>query len=291
MIRLTRGDFVADIRPGTGGSVWGFCWSDGVAILREAPDDGYDDARGGACFPLVPYSNRVRDGRFAFDGQDVVLAPTIPGTDTVAHGAGWRTAWAVVEQSPAHVLLRQEFVASDWPWSYCAEQRVTVEADGLSIGLTLTNLSSTTMPAGLGLHPYLPFREGVRVWFDCAQCMSVGTDGFPAADSSAGALLAQAADTGIDPAIGSRYLSGCTGDVMIVDPAARHLVSLSFSIGASNLVLYADPDGAFFCIEPVTHAVGALNDDALLDPADRANRLTPGETMELTMRCTVTRQT
>ena len=42
---------------------------DGVDLLRRAPD-GADDPLAMASFPLVPYANRIAQGRFAFDGAD-----------------------------------------------------------------------------------------------------------------------------------------------------------------------------------------------------------------------------
>src|SRR5438874_2009814 len=43
-----------------------------------------------ACFPLVPFSNRIRDGRFSFAGRAICLPRNVPGQAHVEHGHGWQ---------------------------------------------------------------------------------------------------------------------------------------------------------------------------------------------------------
>ena len=42
-----------------------------------------------ASFPLVPYVNRIRGGRFTFRGREVRLAPNMAGDPSPLHGQGW----------------------------------------------------------------------------------------------------------------------------------------------------------------------------------------------------------
>ena len=50
-----------------------------------------------ASFPLVPYVNRIRDGRFTFRGREVRLAPNMAGDPSPLHGQGWLSPWTVEE--------------------------------------------------------------------------------------------------------------------------------------------------------------------------------------------------
>ncbi|MBM3572866.1 MAG: hypothetical protein FJX52_11010, partial [Alphaproteobacteria bacterium] len=76
LVVLRDGDAVVDIAPAIGGSIAGFAWRRGDRRwdwLRPTPVDMLRQGRAGglASFPLVPYSNRVRGGRFAFAGRAV----------------------------------------------------------------------------------------------------------------------------------------------------------------------------------------------------------------------------
>ena len=74
---VALGDGVArcDVVPGAGGAVAGFWWELGrgrrVDWLRPASAAAMAGAApdGMACFPLVPWGNRIRDGRFTWAGK------------------------------------------------------------------------------------------------------------------------------------------------------------------------------------------------------------------------------
>ena len=61
-----------EIAPATGGAIASFTF-DGQHVLRPTPPAS-DDVRGHACWPLVPYSNRIADARFTFAGRACALA-------------------------------------------------------------------------------------------------------------------------------------------------------------------------------------------------------------------------
>jgi aldose 1-epimerase len=117
----------AVISPKHGGSVLRFD-VDERPVLR--PASGSLDPRQLACFPLVPYCNRIAGGRFEHGGTTVELSPNIEGEPHPLHGHGWLERWHV-------------------------------ERTRLDIGLDLTNLSDRPMPAGIGLHPY--FERPARI--------------------------------------------------------------------------------------------------------------------------------
>ena len=48
-----------------------------------------------ACYPLVPFSNRIANGRLVFDGQAFKLEPNWPGVRHPMHGEGWARSWDV----------------------------------------------------------------------------------------------------------------------------------------------------------------------------------------------------
>src|SRR6185369_9826387 len=147
------------LAPGVGGSIARFdhLGEDGrrSPILRgtDRPDAAVLDM---GSFPLVPYCNRIRLGRFAFRGREIEQAPNMSGDPSPLHGHGWLAAWTVVElgDSEAHLLYRHP--PDDWPWEYGASQRFMLDERGLQLSLTCRNLSDEPMPCCLGFHPYFP---------------------------------------------------------------------------------------------------------------------------------------
>jgi aldose 1-epimerase len=107
-----------------------------------------------AAFPLVPFSNRIRGGRFRFDGRDVALSLNRPPERHAIHGQGWQAAWTPREVSTTTALLEFRHVPGAWPWAYRATQRFVLSSTDLTVELALENESDAPMPAGLGWHPY-----------------------------------------------------------------------------------------------------------------------------------------
>ena len=75
-IQLEQGSLSLELWPSIGGCVAGFAWrSEGrrIELMRRATPRALPerDGRELASFPLFPFSNRVKDGRFTFRGKTV----------------------------------------------------------------------------------------------------------------------------------------------------------------------------------------------------------------------------
>jgi aldose 1-epimerase len=286
MIRLAVADLELTLEPALGGSVRTFRKT-GVDVLRPTPDDAADVLQT-ACFPLVPYANRIRDGRFTAGGRAARLAPNLPGQRHPLHGDGWRGAWTVEAAGPASAALGFTPGASAWPWAYRARQDFRLGPDGLTLALSVTNLSDAAGPFGLGFHPYFPHAGDAR--------LTARTEGVWLADAEvlptrwvAGQPLGAWADGA--PVRGAALVDHChTGwrgpaRIEIELGEGRPTLSLSASPELAWLHIYAPPDQDFFCVEPVSHAPDAVN---MADPAAQGLRwLEPGETFAVEMRLTV----
>src|SRR5437764_10401829 len=165
MIKLQAGNLRLELNASIGGSISAFEWigeNASTPILRKChtPLEKVLDA---ACFPLVPYVNRIRGGRFAFRGREVRIAPNMAGDPSPLHGQGWLNPWAVDEQDPNRASLSFRHEAGEWPWAYSARQEFVLDEWGLSVTLSCTNASLSPMPCGLGLHPYFPCGPETRI--------------------------------------------------------------------------------------------------------------------------------
>jgi len=284
MVKLTTGTLGLALSPLIGGAIWAFEWTGPGAprpILRKchSPLEKVLDA---TSFPLVPYVNRIRGGRFAFRGRDVSLAPNMAGDPSPLHGQGWLNAWQVDEQNETRAVLSFAHAAGEWPWDYEARQEFTLDGGGLSVGLTCTNTSSDPMPCGLGQHPYFPCGPETRIATEVTQVWTIDAQVLPVAQAPAEGRYdlrdRLACGQDLDHGFG-----GWNGETRLSDPDWPYEVRLS-SPQARFFQLYSPVAGGIFVAEPVTHANAALNAPEAEWPDLGMRVLEPGEAMHLDMR-------
>ena len=105
---------------------------------------------------LMPWPNRIRDGRYSFGGRDLQLGLSEPSRGNASHGLVRWAAWTLEEHAAASVSLTYRLIAqSGYPWTLDLHVLYDVSADGLTLTLTATNLSGSPAPFAIGAHPYL----------------------------------------------------------------------------------------------------------------------------------------
>lgn len=105
---------------------------------------------------LVPWPNRVVDGRYSFDGVEYELALTEPARSHALHGLAVWLDWDVVDSAENTVTLRAIIPPQDgYPWRIAVDTTYRLDGDGLTQTTTATNLSATRAPFGAAPHPYL----------------------------------------------------------------------------------------------------------------------------------------
>lgn len=260
LIELRDGKASVAIAPDIGGSLLWFRWledSQTIDWLRPAGAEALAgrDPAGVACFPLVPYSNRIRDGRFEFDGRRIQL-PVCPDDPHFEHGHGWRQPWSVEKSGPSQAVLRYRHLPDGWPWGYEAEQEITLANGILQVRLTLRNLAEHRMPAGFGLHPYFPASPTTRIDTSVAAMWETDTDMLPtrlvATPHRQQAI--EISRAGLD-----NVFSGWSRRARITWPDRGAALDLEADAPFDFLVLYTPSGEPFFCAEPVSNATDAFN--------------------------------
>lgn len=286
MVDLHHGDLSLGLSPAHGGSVRYFRLGE-RHLLRSAPTLIKDDwdARDFAAFPMVPFSGRIANGAFTAGDTEVKLPANMPPEPHAIHGFGWQDAWQVSDQDTASVTLTHEIKTHAWPWAYKAEQTFQLSDHGLTLEMRVTNLSSSTMPAGLGWHPYFP-RKGAVISAPTQQVWLSGDDMIPAPPIAVPEALDLSEplevetldlDNAFDVAAPVQTLTWPDLTIrMISDPVF------------SKLVVYVPPRQHYFCVEPVSHAPDALNSD-LPDDVTGLQWLEPGRTLSGTITLLVER--
>ncbi len=282
-IELVSGRLDLELAPEIGGAIAAFRLrrpGGRQALMREAPAH-LTDALDAAAFPLVPFSNRIRDGRFRFRGREVELSPNLPGQKHPLHGQGWRRPWRVVSAGRDRAVLEFDHPPGEWPWAYRARQSFALGPTGLDYRIEVTNLDATAMPAGLGLHPYFPCdgatvlsaRVG-RVWTIDGEIMPVEVRPAAGRYSLDGRrICGQDLDNGFggwDGRAAIRWADGAGLD--LISPACRYFQ------------LYSPAGGGLFVAEPVSHANDALDHPETEARALGVRVLEPGETLALAAR-------
>mgnify|MGYP006274575821 FL=1 len=178
-IRLQSGMQRLELVPAIGGSIAAF-FAEGpggrIDWMRPMPEAARaaGDVLEAACFPLFPFSNRIRGKAFAFEGREVRMDHRY---DNAEHGHGWLSAWRAEAPGADRARLVLDRAASaDWPFAYRATQEFLLHPDRLEVRIAIRNAGAIRMPAGMGIHPYFPrtprcvLRAGVdAIWETDAQ--------------------------------------------------------------------------------------------------------------------------
>ena len=280
--------------------------TDGVAEVAVCPDLGgglaaYDLWRGGRRAPLfrrapastadpfalasivlVPWSNRISGGGFAFGHRFHALAPNLPGEACPIHGNGFQLPWHVTQRASEAVTLT---VASNGPgpFRYEATLRYALAGGALTMRLDVTHCATEKLPYGLGFHPWLPrtaattlCAPAAHVWLEDARHLPAGRVAIsarPAWDfARARALPSGWVNNGFDG-------WGCTARIAWPDRRLALTIDAAPPLGA-YLLYSPGAHGRFFCFEPVTHPVDAHN----LPGAPGLIALAAGETASVACR-------
>ncbi|MHA7814078.1 MAG: aldose epimerase family protein [Phycisphaerales bacterium] len=257
-------------------------------VLREMPANA-GDASDAASFLMLPWTNRVKDARYRFDGQDHTLIAN-HSDGTAIHGVARDHAWSLTDRSPITARMIYEHRADEsCPFSFGGVARYEIAPDRVEMDLSVTNLSEHAIPAGLGHHPYFHRHlhsdaDDLRISMDvsgryaCEGCIPSGE----ISDDKACELLRSGGPIG-NPGLDDVF-AGFGGRAVLEWGASGVRMTMSCSEQLGHVVVYTprEQDGSpneFVCIEPVT----MVNDGFNLHDHGQAHTgvrvLAPGETL------------
>ena len=274
-VLLRHNDTRLVLEPALGGAIREFSCG-GIPVLRATPRHASDDPFQFACFPLVPYANRIARGRFVAASRAVQLRPNWGGDPYPLHGQGWRRPWEAVDVSAAEARLRFEGGGNEWPWRYRAEQQFRLGARHLSVELSLHNLSNAPMPAVLGFHPYFP-TAGARLQARLPRIWMADEAALPVEEVATPITWSFEAGRRVDSLTLDHCFTEWDGTAVLTWP--DHAVTLK-ATSCRYLHVYVPRGRDFFCLEPQTAATGALNrGNGEITPVAPGGRLALGMTI------------
>lgn len=290
-LTLESAELRAVVLPGCGGALAELSLAapggERQSLLRPLPPPWRDpDPVDSACFPLVPWSNRISQGGFQTPAGWVALAPNRSGEALPIHGDGWLLTWQVESHAPTRaVLLLDRRRAS--PYAYTARLEYSLAGRRLSMKLSVTHDRDDALPYGLGFHPWFPYTPGTRLRAVAEGMWEEDSIHLPGAFVRVPEWLDFAAGKPVADRWVNNGFAGWDGRAELSWPETSASLKLACH-GAAHYVLYHPPGAGFICFEPVTHPIDAFH----LPPPHEGEGLAwleRGKTLEL--ECTLTAST
>ena len=261
-IHLRAGMQRLELVPGIGGSVAAF-FAEGprgrVDWMRPMPEAARvaGDVLEAACFPLFPFSNRIRRGAFPFEGRAVRMVHPYANAE---HGHGWLSAWRVEESAADRATLALDRAASeDWPFAYRATQEFALHPDRLDVRIAIRNTGTTRMPAGMGIHPYFPRTPRTTLHAGVDAIWEIDAEVLPTELVPATPPRDPRAGLAVDEVALDNCFAGWNGRAEIDWPERGARLSMRAEGPLGFLVVYTPPGEPYFCAEPVSNATDAFN--------------------------------
>lgn len=151
-VRLRRGDVSARITQV--GAALRELTARGSDLVAGYPDGMR--APGASGVVLVPWPNRVRDGRWSHDGADQQLAITEPKFRNASHGLLRFAPYAIEQGADDAATLRAAiFPQNGYPFALETAVTYALTDDGIRVTHTVRNVGADDAPVAVGAHPYL----------------------------------------------------------------------------------------------------------------------------------------
>jgi len=277
-LSLRTGALGVDLAPSAGGAIARFSF-DGVDLLHPmtAADMASGKSDNAAAYPLVPFSNRIADGRLDFEGQTFHLARNWPGVNHPMHGDGWSHPWTVVRSDGHAAEIVYEHApagaSGGWPFRYRARQSYRLESDRLVFGIAIDNLEDRTVPAGIGLHPFFVREDDSELQCSAQSVWLTDADVLPTERVAVPPPWDFAEARRVNAVTLDNCFDGWTRHATILWPRRRVRLDLEASATFGHAVIYVPPNRPYFCVEPVSHANGQVARAPLAPGATRSGEI------------------
>lgn len=214
---------------------------------------------------LLPWPNRIRDGRYGFEGTEYQLPITEVPRNVALHGLDEHAAWELVHQGERKVVQRHTFYPqAGWPGTLTVTLHHNITDDGLMVIVHVDNDGDTAAPYGYGVHPYFAFDDLDEVSLELPFASELTVDAqrllpievapvTPEKDFRAGRKVG---NTELDTAFTDPATPQWT--TRLIGP--RHTVEVWGSETTPWVQLYTRPERDALAVEPMTCGPDAFNE-------------------------------
>jgi aldose 1-epimerase len=156
---IRHGDHQAVV-VGVGGGLRTYTFR-GRDVLAGYPPDA--KCSGGRGQLLMPWPNRIRDGRYPTPGQSHQLSLSEPERGNAIHGlvrwATWSPLPGTLQDQATITLVCRLPPQEGWDWSLDLFVTYVLTDEGLMVTPRAVNVGAGAAPFGFGAHPYLSVGE------------------------------------------------------------------------------------------------------------------------------------
>jgi aldose 1-epimerase len=104
---------------------------------------------------LVPWPNRIRDGRWVLEGKTQQLAITEPAKNNASHGLLRFSPYSVAARTDSTLRLEAKvFPQNGYPFLLDTAVTYRLVDAGIEVTHTITNRSDAAAPVAIGAHPF-----------------------------------------------------------------------------------------------------------------------------------------
>lgn len=125
----------------------------GVDLVATFPDGMPAPSASGVV--LVPWPNRVRDGRWRHGDQDLQLAVTEPKFHNAIHGLLRFAPYAITAEESAAALTATVYPQTGYPFALETSVTYALADDGIRVTHVIRNAGAEPAPVAVGTHPFI----------------------------------------------------------------------------------------------------------------------------------------
>ena len=232
-----------------------------------------------ACFTLIPYSNRIRNGSFQFAGEAIEMPRSQTREAHAEHGHGWVSPWIVTVRNVDCLATEYWHAADSWPFDYSARQEFRLTETSLHIRIELRNEDRRPMPCGIGLHPYFPRDPDCRLFAEVKGMWRNDADTLPVAHVSPPDDQNPELGLAVDRVELDTVFTQWSGRAVLEWPSRMQSLEIEATLPLNFLVIYTPAGQSYFCAEPVSNCTDAFNLAALGRMDTGMIVLAPGQTV------------
>jgi aldose 1-epimerase len=260
---------------------------DGISIL-----DGYttaeelDTLEKGKSILLFPFPNRLRDGKYSFEGGHYQFFQNDPETGNALHGFGMNTRMEVrniqlgKEIATLELGYRDDGSRPEYPFSFEFRFLLELSKQGLEGSFIFENTGTTALPVGLGWHPYFQLSskvDSVRMQLPHCEQIEVDDRMLPTGQRLPFDRYRSLTQIGADNLDNGFFLTGPEGKAQVLLQGEKGALDYWQATGPGQfnyLQVFTPPHRHSIAVEPMTCNIDAFNN------GDGLIRLGPSASVE-----------
>ncbi len=229
---------------------------------------------------LFPFPNRIREGKFSFEGRDYQFDVPRPGANSI-HGLVINRPWKVekaeaTDEGGARLvssIKSADFpdIMRQYPFPFDLQMDYAVKDGVLNLTVKMENLGEMNMPMGYGIHPYFraplsrssdprncEIKLPARKYWELEDFLPTGR----ILEASGRYNLrdgVSVADIKFDDVFTDLIITEGVSRCVVDDKNARMRMVLESDAIFREMVLYTPPNRPALCFEPYTCPTDAIN--------------------------------